>query len=334
MKAIDQFKKSLYKANYYAKGFGALFLPASYWRQHSKKMINTFDQLPASAKERIIQRVNYYNKLTTPFMPSDTAETAAEFSFSGKSAAYCVDYKKLINSFPEGVKFDYLFGDITHVPNKPCFLKSRPIAADNTNQNSLLLKLNKIRHYYFVKDTGKFDNKIPKLVWRGKNNQPDRFEFLQKFHDNPLCDIGDVLKKSIGKPYHADFMSIPDQLNYKYILSMEGKDVATNLKWIMASNSLCFMRKPRYETWFMEGALIPNHHYVLLKDDYSDLEEKITYFNNNPEEAKTIISYANAYFRQFMDERTELLVQYLVMRKYLQLSYQLSPQLDLCMAIY
>lgn len=334
MKAIDQFKKSLYKANYYAKGLSKLLLPASYWRMHTKNMMYVYDQMSEQDKERINQRVNYYNKITFPFIPSNAAETAAEFSFSGKSAAYCVDYKSLINYFPDDIKFDYLFGDITHIPKIPCFLKSRPIFHDKTNQNSLLLKLNKIRHYYFVKDKCKFDNKIPKLVWRGKSNQPDRLAFLEKFHSNPLCNIGDVLKKSIGKPYHADFMSIPEQLNYKYILSIEGKDVATNLKWIMASNSLCFMRKPRYETWFMEGTLIPNQHYVLLKDDYSDLEEKLTYFNNYPEEAKNIIGNANQHFSQFMDERTELLVQYLVMRKYLQLSQQLSVQLDTCMASY
>lgn len=323
MKVIDQFKKNLHKASYYIKGFGRFLLPTRYWHAQAKKMMDTYNQLPEQEKERISQRVNYYNKLSTPFTPSSAAETTRQFSFSGKSAAYYIDYKRLINYFPADITFDYLFGDITHIPKIPCFLKSRPIFDDQTNQNSVLLKLNQIRHYYFVKDEYNFDNKIQKLVWRGKNNQPDRLAFLEKFHSNPLCDIGDILKKSIGKPYHAAFMSIPDQLKYKYVLSMEGKDVATNLKWIMASNSLCFMRKPRYETWFMEGTLVPNHHYVLLKDDYSDLEEKITYFNNHPNEAKSIINNANHYFDQFLDEDIELLVQHLVMRKYAQLSQQL-----------
>ena len=29
------------------------------------------------------------------------------------------------------------------------------------------------------------------------------------------------------------------------------------------------MPKPKYESWFMEGKLIPNYHYILIKDDYS-----------------------------------------------------------------
>ncbi|MDE4959522.1 glycosyl transferase family 90, partial [Francisella tularensis subsp. holarctica] len=75
-------------------------------------------------------------------------------------------------------------------------------------------------------------------------------------------NFGDTRKETIGQPYNNGFLSIQDQIKYKYIVSIEGYDVATNLKWIMNSNSLCFMNKPKYETWFMEGTLIPNHHYV------------------------------------------------------------------------
>ena len=41
----------------------------------------------------------------------------------------------------------------------------------------------------------------------------------------------------------------------------------------MSSNSVAVMPKPKYESWFMEGKLIPDYHYVLIKDDYSDFEE-------------------------------------------------------------
>ena len=79
----------------------------------------------------------------------------------------------------------------------------------------------------------------------------------------------------------ANFMTIRQQLNYKYILSVEGNDVATNLKWIMSSNSIVFMTKPTCESWFMEGDLIANFHYVEVKKDWSDIIEKIEYCNNN-----------------------------------------------------
>lgn len=48
------------------------------------------------------------------------------------------------------------------------------------------------------------------------------------------------------------------------------------------------MPKPKFETWFMEGALIPNHHYVLIKDDFSDLEEQLDYYTNHYDESDHI----------------------------------------------
>jgi len=111
-------------------------------------------------------------------------------------------------------------------------------------------------------------------------------------------------------------MSIEEQLKYKFILSIEGNDVATNLKWIMSSNSIAFMTKPKYESWYMEGLLIPNYHYVLLKDDYSDLEEKVRYYSENIEEANSIIKNAQEYLSQFKDDKREDLISLLVVEKY------------------
>ena len=49
----------------------------------------------------------------------------------------------------------------------------------------------------------------------------------------------------------------------------------------MSSNSLAVMPKPKFESWFMEGLLIPDHHFVEIKRDYSDLEEKLNYYIDN-----------------------------------------------------
>ena len=51
-------------------------------------------------------------------------------------------------------------------------------------------------------------------------------------------------------------MTINEQLHYKFILCSEGNDVASNLKWVMSSNSIAVMPKPKFETWFMEGILV------------------------------------------------------------------------------
>ena len=154
------------------------------------------------------------------------------------------------------------------------------------------------------------------LVGRGAVTQTHRKRFLELYFNHPLCIIGQVNRDNQGDKYLVEKMTIDEQLEYKFILSLEGKDVATNLKWIMSSSSLAVMPRPKYETWFMEGALIPNHHYVLIKDDYSDLEERLNYYIENTAEALEIVRNANEYVRQFRNKKREDLISLLVLDKY------------------
>ncbi|MGZ8190247.1 MAG: glycosyl transferase family 90, partial [Methylococcaceae bacterium] len=99
-------------------------------------------------------------------------------------------------------------------------------------------------------------------------------------------------------------------------------DVATNLKWVMSSNSVAVMPRPKYETWFMEGTLIPNVHYIEIKDDYSNLEEKINYYEQHPNELSQIVENAHNHVSQFLDSFREKIIALLVLKKYFYLTGQ------------
>ncbi len=88
----------------------------------------------------------------------------------------------------------------------------------------------------------------------------------------------------------------------------------------MSSNSIAVMPRPKYETWFMEGTLIPDYHYICIKDDYSDLDEKLKYYIKHPEKAQNIIFHANQYVDQFKNKKQEKLISLLVLKKYFELS--------------
>lgn len=105
-------------------------------------------------------------------------------------------------------------------------------------------------------------------------------------------------------------------------MALEGNDVASNLKWVMSSNSIAVMTRPTCETWFMEVKLIPDYHYIEIKDDLSNLEEKLTYYINHPAEAELIIRHAHEYVAQFFDTERERLISLLVMDKYFQMTGQ------------
>lgn len=323
MQVGDNFSKNLHKLGYYSGNAVRSLVPRAYWQRQCELLMAAYEAETPERKLEIDGRVAYYNRMAEPFTLSSTAEYAGDFTFAGKSSAYCFDFRNLIQCFPRNRKVDYQFGDVTQIPNEPRFVKSRPIRRDRSNRHSILLKLNSVRHYQFVKDATPFRQKTPIAVWRGKSNRQHRIEFANRFINHPLCDIGCTQhKESEAQPYHKDFMSIEEQLRYQFVVSVEGIDVATNLKWIMASNSLCLMRRPRFETWFMEGALVPGYHYVELADDHSDLPEKVRYFQNHPEQAEAIIANANRYVEKFFDQQMEQTIALLVIQKYLQLSGQ------------
>ncbi|MFN2362152.1 MAG: glycosyl transferase family 90 [Marinobacter sp.] len=323
MRVGDNFSKNLNKLGYYSGNAMRALVPRAYWQRQCEDLMAKFATESPERKAAIEARVAYYNRLSAPFTLSSKAELAGDFTFAGKSTAYCFDFRNLIQCFPRHCMVDYQFGDITEIPGNPCFVKSRPVRHDISNAHSVLLKLNSVRHYRFVEDLIPFRQKTPKAVWRGKSNRQHRIDFATRFIDHPLCNIGCVLHKEAGaQPYHRDFMSIEEQLQYQFVVSVEGIDVATNLKWIMASNSLCLMRRPRFETWFMEGALVPGYHYVELADDHSDLPEKVRYYQEHPDEAEAIIANANHYVEKFFDPQMEQTIALLVIQKYLQLSGQ------------
>jgi len=307
----------LKRFQYYLSNTLSLLIPNIFYRKLlNKKLleIHSFD------KEYIEDRVNYYNQLNN----CSTNELPLQIKSFKKTSGttYFFDLRNVIKYFPSKLRFSTELGDVTEVPKLPSFLKSRPISPNN--QNSILLKLNAIRHYNFVDDQIPYENKKNKVVWRGAGFRRHRLEMLDKYYQHKQCDVGRTDIKNIknndigGMKFYTDPLTIEEQLKYKFILSIEGKDVATNLKWIMSSGSLCMMSKPKFETWFMEGRLEAGVHYVELKDDYSDLITKIDYYLANENEAIQIIKNANLYVQQFKDKKRERLISLLVAKKYFE----------------
>jgi spore maturation protein CgeB len=84
----------------------------------------------------------------------------------------------------------------------------------------------------------------------------------------------------------------------------------------MSSNSIAVTPRLTCETWFMEGTLIPNYHFIEVRPDFSDLEECLRYYMDHPDEAEAIIRHAHEYVEKFKDKKCEKLVSLLVLKKY------------------
>ena len=311
------FKNKNNKTVYYLKNYLRLFISTKYFQKKLATELDKIKNLNTENYKQVILRFNYYNQLNKKSVLSSNAQKLSELKLQKAHKTYYFDLNEYSKYFNQDLKGHFLFGDITIIPKEPGLVKSRPI--NNKNINSVLLKWNKIRHFTFIsKDDLPYTKKKDQLVFRAKvhSSQPQRIKFLEKHYGHPMCNIGKVNSNNLNRLWMVKRMTYLQQLKYKFILCLEGNDVASNLKWVMSSNSIAVMPKPKYETWFMEGRLIADHHYIEIKDDYSDLESKLRFFIKHPKEAELIIENANEHVNQFKDQKKEDLISVMVLDKY------------------
>lgn len=243
-------------------------------------------------------------------------------------------------------RFSFQRGDVITEDQQNNWTLSKNRCDGNTS--SLLLRCyNFHRHwdnYYNKPKDIPFEKKKNVVFWRGtstgsskhfsaKNWDPrpaNRFTLVENwFNKTNDIDVGfsfihrDWLKPKYQK-YVKGSCDVNHFLKFKYILSIEGNDKDSGLNWKLNSNSLVFMAKPRVTTWLMETTLIPNKHYILLNDDFSDLQEKLEWCNNNQDKCIEIIKNANQFMKQFSDNKMEQYLEIAVLNTYFRLKNNLK----------
>jgi hypothetical protein len=267
----------------------------------------------------VLERLSYYITNNKGQLAND-AMFLKDFKRPKRGTMYYFDLVQYTRYFKNTLKIKFKFGDVQENQETLTIVKSRPI---DHSGNSVLLKLDALRHYYFVTDKSPYNKKKNEIVWRGYIHKENRRSLVAQFYNHPKCNIGCIPLRDENPDWKKPFISVEEQLQYKFILSIEGHDVATNLKWILSSNSLCFMPTPKFETWFMEGKLIPNVHYVHLKDDYSDMLEKMDYYSKNEEQALAIIKNGQAWVARFQNEKLEKFLSIKVLEAYFKATNQI-----------
>ncbi|MDO4694655.1 MAG: lipopolysaccharide A protein, partial [Eikenella sp.] len=189
IQAAGIYHKRLHKLAYYTRHSLLGVLPHAWLARDGQTVLNEFSRLSRQQQQAVQSRVDYYNRLSGTTALHGRPTSAGSFKKRGHSA-YFYDLAALLRYFPADARFLSEFGDVTHIPEQPAFVKSRPIA-DN-NQNSVLLKLDSVRHFYIYPDPHRFADKQDTLVWRGAAHQCQRLRFLEQYHDHPLCDVGCV----------------------------------------------------------------------------------------------------------------------------------------------
>lgn len=294
----------------------SLALPRALHRARGRGLLADAASLPPEQ----LARVDHYYRVPGPFTLGPTAD-ALPLARLKRRSNYWFDLSEHLRRLPAGLRLHYRFGDKTHAESVPTIVKARRIG--EPERTSVLMKLDRVRHFLFVDDARSFGSKRDSLVWRGAaRNQEQRRAFLARWHAHPWIDAGRT-DGDAHAPHRAPFLSIDQQLEHKFVLSIEGNDVATNLKWILSSNSVCVMPRPTKETWFMESLLEPGVQYLEVRDDFEDLEEVIERALRDEAGCRRIVERAHAWVDRFRDRRVEDTLALLVLERYFRDSGQL-----------
>ena len=225
------------KGAYYASHILKQLVPSFIYRMKAKRMLKQLSK--RSDKEYILDRVNYYNTISEPFsLPAETwhernsgiyhfLDRVDQFKLSTFHSAYYFDFRDAIRWFRQSCRAAYVPGDVYFTPKAPAFVKSRLLS--NTNQNSVLLKLDKWRHFMWVNDSKPWAEKMDKAIFRGKIRwSRQRTQFLEMYFNHPMCDCGVVGNEDVNPEWKTPKKTIREHLDYKFIMALEGNDVATN----------------------------------------------------------------------------------------------------------
>ncbi|MCI3938159.1 lipopolysaccharide biosynthesis protein [Chryseobacterium aahli] len=299
------------KLSFYIQGFTRGLLPV---KSLEKKVSKLYSVLSKEEVNNVERRVDYYNKIHSQTEVAHQGTCIKDLLKPKTPKAYYFDTYEYARYFPENHLIDFAFGDVNTILNLPMITKSRPI--NGNNENNILLNLDKARHFVSVNDSLNYSQKKDKMIGRAAVFQEHRIKFYENYYNSTLCDLGQVNKNGGNPDWIKPKISIAEHLKNKFILSLEGNDVATNLKWIMSSNSIAVSPPLKMETWYMEGTLKPDEHFIGINEDYKNLEEKLQYYIDHEAEAKDIINNAKEYRAQFNNKNVENLISILVLQKY------------------
>jgi len=309
-----------------------MLVPGACWRARRKALLGALDRHPR--REELYARIAYACRLPPdsavgPGGGGDTLRRVGSEPFPRRGHTYFFDSRAILRYFPAGLRYHLVPGDVTWVPAVPSFVKSRPIDAGGGNANSVLLRLNQIRHFVFVRDPYAWGEKDDTAVFRGKiYGKPKRIPLFEKFFGKPGFDLGDTSNERFEPAWVKPALSMFEQLRHRFIFCIEGNDVASNLKWVFSSNSIAVMPRPLLETWFEEGRLVPNVHYLEIRPDCADLPERIAYAVAHPRFCEAVNRAEHEWAARFADPQVERLVGLGVARRYFERTGQFSDGPD------
>lgn len=119
--------------------------------------------------------------------------------------------------------------------------------------------------------------------------------------------------------YVGDTVSVVDHLKYKYQILIDGNTCAySRAFWQLYSNCAIFKQTSPNIQWYYK-ALAPYVHFIPIKNDMSDLPEKIQWAREHDAEVQKIVQNANLFARHNLQIEDVHIYLYLLIKEYAKL---------------
>jgi hypothetical protein len=142
-----------------------------------------------------------------------------------------------------------------------------------------------------ISEFGNHPSETDLLGWRGAVTNANRSKLLS-FTDNKSFDIQSVAwnRSNPDRLTSNNFVSFEDGVRkWRYLIDVEGRGWSARLKLYLFSKRVLFIQDRPFKEWFFPQ-LISYDHYVPVKRDLSDLEEKLDMIRSNPDLEAYIIN--------------------------------------------
>lgn len=180
----------------------------------------------------------------------------------------------------------------------------------------------------------KWESKINKFFWRGissgfsdeyADGSSPRLRLVKESLSNPdILDAAFTSRKCLLEKCptlncndlkFSERIQEADQIKYKYLIAVQGDSYPSSLHWQLYSNSLLLFVDTPYIEWYYSG-IKPYVDYIPLKNDYSDLREKMIWLQENDALCEQIAKNGAEFSREQLSNERVIHYTYLLLCKY------------------
>ena len=182
----------------------------------------------------------------------------------------------------------------------PIFVFSKDTRTPEAKNLILIPDGMNLSRWAYVYPTICFANKVfpwtskkDQVLWRGSNTNPIRLHASSTLRKN-LTFLDAALTSGRDNAY----MIPENQIQSKYLLSLDGiSSTWPGLLWKLASNCLVLKQDSTHIQWYYD-ALHPYAHFVPVRQDLSDLQQRYHWIQTNSHEVKSIRYNAQKFIQE------------------------------------